>query len=90
MPKQFIKLNNGNFIKVDLTKIYMEAVVESTIELEEQHIKFCNKHNKEIKPMNNKQKMFLIALKTKQKIQLKYDFDTNSIVKALHKLEGSL
>ena len=91
MPTQFIKLKNGNFKKVDLLKIYMEAVVESSVKIEEDYIKFCKKHNKEIqKPMPQKQKNFLIAYKTTLAISLKYDFDTDSIVKALRKLQNTL
>ena len=87
MPTQFIKLKNGNFKKVDLLKIYMKALVESAIEIQETYIKFCVKHNKEIQPMPEKQKNFLIAYKTTLAISLKYDFDKDSIVKALRRLQ---
>ena len=89
MPTQIIKLKNGKYKKVDLLKIYMEAVVESATEIEENYIKFCVKHNKEIQPMPEKQRNFLIAYKTKLAISLKYDFDTDSIVKALDRLKDS-
>ena len=91
MSKQIIKLKNGNYKKVDLLKIYMKAVVESSVEIEEDYIKFCKKHNKEIqKPMPQKQKNFLIAYKTQLAISLKYDFDTDAIVKALGKLQNTI
>jgi len=91
MDKQFIKLKNGKFKRVNLLKIYIEAIVESSITIEQDYIKFCKEHNiKKIQPMPEKQKDFLIAYKTKLAISLKYDFDPDSIVEALGKLHRTL
>jgi len=85
MVKQFIKKNNGKYIRLDLDEIMLKQIPKIIIELE-----ICAvANNTSINTMNESQLHFLVSLKMKNYLN-KYDLDKESAVKALEKIEKTL
>ena len=81
MVKQFIKKNNGKFIRLDLDQIMMKQIPKRVIELELSAMA----HNTSLNKMKESQVHFFVALQMKNYISSKYDLDTESAIEALKK-----
>ena len=86
MVKQFIKKNNGKYIRLDLDQIITKQIPKILIELEISAMA----HNTSLDKMKESQVHFLVALKMKNYISSKYDLDKESAVKALKSIEKTL
>ena len=86
MVKQFIKKNNGKFIRLDLKEIMMTEIPKIVIALELSAMA----HNTSLDKMKESQVHFLVALKMENYISSKYDLDKESAVKALESIEKTL
>jgi len=86
MVKQFIKKNNGKYIRLDLKKIMMTQIPKIVIELELSAMS----HNTSLDKMKESQVQFLVAIKMVNYMKSTYDLDKESTIKALEAIEKTL
>jgi len=86
MVKQFIKKNNGIYIRLDLKKIMMTQIPKIVIELELSAMS----HNTSLDKMKESQVQFLVAIKMVNYMKSTYDLDKESTIKALEAIEKTL